>query len=1247
MKKILSICFLVLAVSVLLTACEFLHTHQYGEWTVTKAATCTEVGSKTRTCSCGDEEIEEILPLGHKEEIIEGKAATCTSPGLTDGKSCKNCGEILVEQEEIPALDHNIITDSAKAPTCTEDGLTEGKHCDRCDYKVDQEAVAALGHTAGDEADCLNAQICTVCNTELAPAKGHTEVIDAAVNPDCTNTGLTEGKHCSACSEIIVAQETIPALGHTDENPKDYICDTCNADLCTNHSEEIIPAKEATCEESGLTEGKKCSICGEILKAQETVAALGHTEVIDAAVAPDCENTGLTEGKHCSVCNKGLVAQETVAALGHTEVIDAAKAPDCENTGLTEGKHCSVCNKILVAQETVAALGHTEVIDAAVAPDCENTGLTEGKHCSVCNKILVAQETVAALGHTEVIDAAVAPDCENTGLTKGKHCSVCNKILVAQETIDALGHTEVIDASVAPNCVNTGLTEGKHCSVCSEIIVAQETIPALGHTAGDEATCTDDQTCTTCGKVLASALGHNPGEWIITMSARCETDGERLQQCQNCRAIVGHETIPALGHTAGDEADCENAQICTVCKVELAPAKGHTEVIDAYNAPNCTATGLTEGKHCSVCNKILVKRETIPALGHTEKDAVVENEKASSCTAEGSYDSVIYCAVCDEEIKRETKKIEMLPHSEVILPAIEATCTMSGATEGKYCSVCQNVLVEQTFIPAKDHNYVDGTCDVCGAIDPNHYFVMTIPEAAAAADGKMVAVSGTVCTINTIWTDTNNNFSVTIVDGEGNQLYIYRLTTKVELGDVITVYGAMATYNGNRQVGQGSTATINGHDSSYDYYEFTIKDALNAPDNTNVIVSGIVVAIGIDYSETYGNMSVYISDTLGTARLYLYRLTGKVELGDIITVKGSMGTYNGQRQITGGTFEKTGEHGCTDFASPTCQQGSHCRFCGKSWGEPYNHKDDDRNYLCDYDCGTVIIPAADSTLTIKQAVEIAGLMGQDQFTPCKYYITGTVTEIASTTWGNMYISDGEGNSIYIYGFYNADGTARFDVMEDQPQVGDIVTVYAVIGYYDKVEIKNAWMVERYPVVDGSVGLSYSLNEDGQSYTVTGRGVCGDADIVIPAEYMGLPVTCIGTDAFWNDEIITSVVIPESITELGNYTFFAPNLASVTILSNSITTLPSRTFAYTKITSITLPESLKVIDRYAFQGCYYLETIVIPKGLESIGTEAFDGCPITTVYYGGGEADWANISIVDYCNDAIKNAPKIYNYIPEE
>ena len=182
-----------------------------------------------------------------------------------------------------------------------------------------------------------------------------------------------------------------------------------------------------------------------------------HTEVIDGYVAPTCTTTGLTEGKHCSVCNEVLVAQTVVDALGHTEVIDKAVEATCSATGLTEGSHCSVCNEVLVKQETVEKAEHTEVIIPGVAFTCTTPGSTEGVKCSVCEAVLVPVNTVPAQ-HIEDEDQAVEPTCSSTGLTAGKHCSVCNEVLVAQETVDALGHT-YNDGVVTkkPTCTEPGV----------------------------------------------------------------------------------------------------------------------------------------------------------------------------------------------------------------------------------------------------------------------------------------------------------------------------------------------------------------------------------------------------------------------------------------------------------------------------------------------------------------------------------------------------------------------------------------------------------------------------------------------------------------------------------------------------------------------------------------------------------------------------------------------------------------------
>ena len=358
------------------------HEHVFGDYFVTKEATCTQDGEKMRFCEqCKQPDVAVVIPaLGHDIVKDEAVAATCLTTGLTEGEHCTRC-DYKVEQKEVPAPGHDIVKDEAVAATCLKSGLTAGEHCTRCDYKVEQQEV---------------------------PAPGHDIVKDEAVVATCLTTGLTAGEHCTRC-DYKIEQKEVPALGHNIVKDNAF---------------------SATCLTTGLTEGEHCTRCDYKVEQKE-VPALGHEIVKDEAVTATCLTTGFTAGEHCTRCDY-KIEQREVPALGHDMVNDNAVSATCLTTGLTAGEHCTRCD-YKVEQKKVPALGHDIVKDEAVTTTCLTTGLTEGEHCTRCD-YKVEQKEVPALGHNIVKDNAVTATCQTTGLTAGEHCTRCDYKIAQQVT---------------------------------------------------------------------------------------------------------------------------------------------------------------------------------------------------------------------------------------------------------------------------------------------------------------------------------------------------------------------------------------------------------------------------------------------------------------------------------------------------------------------------------------------------------------------------------------------------------------------------------------------------------------------------------------------------------------------------------------------------------------------------------------------------------------------------------------------
>ena len=103
----------------------------------------------------------------------------------------------------------------------------------------------------------------------------------------------------------------------------------------------------------------------------------------------------------------------------------------------------------------------------------------------------------------------------------------------------------------------------------------------------------------------------------------------------------------------------------------------------------------------------------------------------------------------------------------------------------------------------------------------------------------------------------------------------------------------------------------------------------------------------------------------------------------------------------------------------------------------------------------------------KQAIAIATPYKHDTYdgtyTTEKYYVSGTITEVTNTTYGNLYITDGNGNTFLIYGVYSEDGATRYDKLTVKPIKGDVITVYGTLGAYGQtIQMNAGWLTAHTP-----------------------------------------------------------------------------------------------------------------------------------------------------------------------------------------
>jgi ribosomal protein L37AE/L43A len=649
----------------------------------------------------------------------------------------------------------SLLHKEALAPSCHQDGNVEHWYC--------------TGDCAGV---WTNADLTELSNHKsvIIPHNVDNDGYVAKVEAGCHQNGMNEYWYCKECdavfadaaltqltnrknlviaydSENVVYVAKVEAGCHQNGSEAYWYCTECDAvftdaaltqltnrkNLVIAYNAENIVKVDAvapSCHQNGNVEYWYCSECDAVftdaaltqLSNRKSVviactAEIGH----EAAIAVGCHTNGRQEFWYCTECDavftdvlrtelsnrKAVVIPYNPDNIGY----EAAVAVGCHQNGNIENWYCNQCGATftdsnLENQVNTATIKYNQdniVKVEKVEPGCHQNGCEEYWYCTECDAVFADENLknltnrknltilyTAEIGHED----AIAVQCHINGRQEFWYCMDCGAIftdmaltqlsniksVVIPYSVDNVFHANAAD----PSCHQNGNIEYWHCLVCDEVYI--------------DATLTTSSTIERVTILFdRSTIAHEDA-----IAAGCHSTGMmEYWYCTECDAIFTDADLTRLSN---------RKSIITPCTAEII----HTEKVN----PTCTKNGNIEYWECSECAAVFadatLKTPTddfiISALGHKWKNA--------TCT---EYET---CTVCKETYGGP------LGHTEIEIPGVDATCTESGLTAGKKCTVCNTVTVEQKTIDALGHEYAYETdinkviiydvCTRCGERNPEN-----------------------------------------------------------------------------------------------------------------------------------------------------------------------------------------------------------------------------------------------------------------------------------------------------------------------------------------------------------------------------------------------------------------------------------------------------------------------------------------------------------------------------------------------